>query len=184
MINKEDKEEALSLIREACDAGARKHLAAQLLGLPIRTVQRWEKHGIDDQRKGSGKTPGNKISQTEKMQIIEILTSPEFADCTPHQIVPKLADQGVYVASESTMYRVLKDLSMNKHRLASRAGSRKRPESYCANGPNQVWSWDITYLPTEIKGCFFYLYMIIDIYSRKAVGYQVYDCESCPSGKH
>ena len=161
LISKDDKKEALELIQEACEAGARKHLAANLLGLPIRTVQRWEKHGFDDHRKGSRAVPGNKISKTEREQIIDVLTSSEFGDFNPNQIVPKLADQGVYLSSEATMYRILRDLNMNKHRLASQAASRKRPEAYIATGPNQVWSWDVTYLPTRVKGRFFYLYMIM-----------------------
>jgi len=109
---------------------------------------------------------------------MEVLTSSEFGDFNPHQIVPKLADQGIYLGSEATMYRILREQKMNKHRLSSQAGARKRPEAYIATGPNQVWSWDITYLPARVKGRFFYLYMIMDVYSRKAVGYQVYDCES------
>ena len=178
MISEGDKEEALALIQEACKAGARKHLAAELLGLPLRTVQRWETHGINDHRKGSRAVPGNKMSEKEREQIMDVLTSLEFGDFNPHQIVPKLADQGIYLGSEATMYRILREQKMNKHRLSSQAGTRKRPEAYIATGPNQVWSWDITYLPTRVKGCFFYLYMIMDVYSRKAVGYQVYDCES------
>jgi len=178
LISKDDKKKALGLIQEACDAGARKHLAADLLGLPIRTVQRWEKHGFDDHRKGSRAVPGNKISKAEREQIIDVLTSSEFGDFNPNQIVPKLADQGVYLGSEATMYRILRELNMNKHRLSSQAAARKRPEAYIATGPNQVWSWDITYLPTSVKGSFFYLYMIMDVYSRKAVAYQVYECES------
>ena len=178
MISEGDKEEALALIQEACKAGARKHLAAKLLGLPLRTVQRWETHGINDHRKGSRAVPGNKISEKEREQIMDVLTSLEFGDFNPHQIVPKLADQGVYLGSEATMYRILREQKMNKHRLSSQAGARKRPDAYIATGPNQVWSWDITYLPARVKGRFFYLYMIMDVYSRKAVGYQVYDCES------
>ena len=178
MISKNDKKEALELIQEACDAGARKHLAADLLGLPIRTVQRWEKHGFIDHRKDSSAVPNNKISKAERKQIIDVFTSSEFGDLNPNQIVPKLADQGVYLGSEATMYRILRELKMNKHRLASQAAVRKRPEAYIATGSNQVWSWDITYLPTRVKGSFFYLYMIMDVYSRKAVAYQVYECES------
>ena len=57
--------------------------------------------------------------------------------------VPKLADQGIYLGSEATMYRILREQKMNKHRLSSQAGARKRQEAYIATGPNQVWSWDI-----------------------------------------
>ena len=178
MISVGDKKEALALIQEACKAGARKHLATELLDLPIRTVQRWEKNGFNDHRKGSRAVPGNKIPQKEREQIMDVLTSSEFGDFNPHQIVPKLADQGIYLGSEATMYRILRERKMNKHRLSSKAGARKRPEAYIATSPNQVWSWDITYLPARVKGRFFYLYMIMDVYSRKAVGGQVYDCES------
>ena len=178
MIRESDKKAALVLIQEACQAGARKRLAAELLGLPLRTGQRWEAHGINDHRKDSRAVPGNKIPPKERKQIMDVLTSSEFGDFNPHQIVPKLADQGIYLGSEATMYRLLREHKMNKHRLSSKAGARKRPDAYIATGPNQVWSWDITYLPARVKGRFFYLYMIMDVYSRKAVGYQVYDCES------
>lgn len=178
MTSEKDKKEALALIKETCDAGARKHLAAELLGLPLRTIQRWEKHGLNDQRKGSRAVPGNKLSEAERAQIIEVLTSPEFGETNPHQIVPRLADKGVFLGSESTMYRILRDLKMTKHRLGSQVPTRRPPETFIATGPNQVWSWDITYLPNSVKGDFFYLYMIMDVYSRKAVAYQVYECES------
>ena len=177
MIKKEDKIEAVALIKEACEAGARKHLAAEILGLSLRTVQRWENVGFTDQRKGSRACPANKLSKDEKSKIVEVLNSEEFEDKSPNQIVPTLADQGVYIGSESTMYRILKEQEMNKHRLSSKSKSHKVPESYTAKAPNEVWSWDITYLPTLIKGVFFYLYMVIDIYSRKIVSFQVYECE-------
>lgn len=178
MICEADKTEALALIHEACEAGARKHKAAGILGLPIRTVQRWEKHGLADNRKGSRAVPANKISSEEKEMIVDILNSSEFAGASPSQIVPRLADQDVYIGSESTMYRILRKLKMNKHRQASTATARKRPDAYIATGPNKVWSWDITYLPSRVKGSFFYLYMIMDVYSRKVVAFQIYDCES------
>ncbi len=178
MISEADKLEALTLVSEASNAGARKLEAAELLGVPIRTIQRWEHHGCSDGRKGSRAAPANKISETERDHIIAVLESPEFGDSNPNQIVPKLADRGIYMGSESTMYRILKNLKMNKHRQSSRPGTRKRPEPYVATGPNQVWCWDITYLPSKVKGIYFYLYMILDVFSRKAVGYQVYECES------
>ncbi len=178
MICNAHKKEALELISDACNAGARKRKASELLGLTVRTVQRWAKIGFSDHRKGSRAVPANKIFKAEREQIVAVLNSPEFGDSNPNQIVPKLADQGIYMGSESTMYRILKDLKMNKHRHASQSAARKRPDAFVATGPNQVWSWDITYLPFRVKGLFLYLYMVMDIYSRKVVAYQVYECES------
>ena len=105
--------------------------------------------------------------------------SAEFSDLPPSQIVPILAERGEYIASESTFYRVLHDAKQLKHRQASRPATvRNKPEPLQASAPNQVYSWDITYLPTAIKGVFFYLYLFMDIYSRKIVGWQVYEQEN------
>lgn len=166
------------LISEARKAGARKHLAAELLGLTLRTLQRWGKIGTSDKRKDSRAVPANKLSGEDHRQIITILESPEFADLNPNQIVPRLADQGIYVGSEATMYRILRQQSMNTHRQGSQPARKNSPEPLSAIGPNQLWSWDITYLPSKVRGQFYYLYMIMDLYSRKVVAYQVYDCES------
>ncbi len=178
MINQEDKQTVLKLIVEACKSGARKSKAAQLLGLTIRTLQRWSKNGLSDSRKGSRAAPGNKLSDDEKTGIINVLESSEYADSNPNQIVPKLADQGIYLGSEATMYRILRELKMNMHRQPSLPAKRHSPEPLIANGPNQLWSWDITYLPSTVRGRFFYLYMVMDLYSRKAVACQVYEYES------
>jgi len=133
LICEADKKEALELICEACNSADRKRKAADLLGLPMRTVQRWEQHGFSDRRKGSRAVPANKISKAEREQIIAVLKAPEFGDSNPNQIVPKLADQGIYLGSESTMYRILQDLKMNKHRQSSQPLIRKRPEPYVAH---------------------------------------------------
>ncbi len=178
MILPEKKQTVLNLILQACKSGARKSKAAALLGLTIRTLQRWEQKGLRDMRKGSRAAPGNKLSDDEKIQIKSVLESPEFADSNPNQIVPKLADQGIYLGSESTMYKILRELKMNKHRQPSLPAKRLTPEELIANGPNQLWSWDITYLPSTVRGHFFYLYMVMDLYSRKAVACQVYEHES------
>lgn len=153
-------------------------MAAKLLGLTIRTLQRWTKSGMIDKRKGSRATPANKMSELERQQIIRILESPEFAGLNPNQIVPRLADQGVFLGSESTMYRILRMLKMNIHRQASKPSQKTSPVPLSADGPNQLWSWDISYLPSKVRGQFYYLYMVMDLYSRKAVACQVYDSES------
>ena len=102
--------------------------------------------------------------------------SAEFGHLPPSQIVPRLADQGRYLASESTFYRVLRAEGQLAHRRSERpAQTRNKPKAICATAPNQVYSWDITYLPAAIRGQFFYLYLFLDIFSRKIVGWQVYD---------
>ena len=96
-----------------------------------------------------------------------------------NKIVPKLADEGRYIASESSFYRVLKAENQLRHRQRSTpASARKKPRALTATAPNQLYSWDITYLPTRVRGLFFYLYLVMDIYSRKIVGWQVYEEES------
>jgi len=109
---------------------------------------------------------------------VAIATSREFMDLSPRQIVPKLADKGMYLASESSFYRVLKERSLLKHRGKSKEPIKNRPKPLVAIAPNQIYSWDITFLKTSILGKFFYLYMFMDIYSRKIVGWEVHENES------
>lgn len=105
--------------------------------------------------------------------------APGYANLPPCKIDPKLADEGCYLASESTFYRVLKAEKQLTHRQRSKpANGVKKPLALIATAPNQIYSWDITYLPTVVKGLFVYLYLVMDIYSRKIVGWQVYEEES------
>ena len=169
----------IDLIDKAVRSGARLKKAAGMIGLSARTIIRWrQKGGGQDQRNGPLTTPANKISEQEKLQIISVSNSASFRDLSPNQIVPKLADQGVYLASESTFYRVLKEQKMLTHRHASRPAVSNRPKEHLATGPCQVWSWDITYLKTPVRGMFFYLYMIVDVWSRKIIAAQVCSEES------
>ncbi len=148
------------------------------MGIDVRTAQRWQRMGVGDRRKGSSKKPANKLNDLERAEIIKILGSAEYRDLNPAQIVPRLADQGRYLASEATMYRILKEQKMNCHRSPSKPRVSKKPQELVADGPNQVWSWDITYLPLVIKGFFVYLYMVMDLYSRKIVAWQIYDTQN------
>ena len=110
--------------------------------------------------------------------IIEVSNAPEYASLPPSQIVPTLLDKGEYIASESSFYRVLKTAGQLNRRGRQRSPKKtSRPTSYAATGPNQVYTWDITYMPSEVRGQYYYLYMIEDVYSRKIVGYEVYDRE-------
>ncbi|ENM3802571.1 transposase family protein [Vibrio cholerae] len=122
--------------------------------------------------------PANKLSPQERNAIIEVCNRPEYASLPPTQIVPTLLDNGEYIASESSYYRVLKAEGQLHTRGRQRSRQRQaKPTSYTATGPNQVYTWDITYLPSVVKGQHYYLYVIEDIYSRKIVGYDVYECE-------
>lgn len=170
----------LELIAEARKAGARLGPCCELIGLDVRTVQRWLKHGPDggeDGRHGAQTPPANKLSATERAQILELLVSEEYRDLPPSQIVPRLADMGIYVASEATLYRILRSERFAAHRGRTRPQSHRKPSEHAATGPNQVWCWDITYLRSPIRGSFYYLYLFLDVWSRKVVGWHIDDCE-------
>ncbi len=122
--------------------------------------------------------PANKLCEHERRQILDIANTPEFAHLPPSQIVPALADQGLYIASESSFYRVLREADQLAHRGKAKPATRQRPKPLQADAPNQLWSWDITYLATTVKGVFFYLYLIVDVFSRKIVGWEVHESES------
>lgn len=177
----------LALIDEAVTSGARLNLACELLRLSARTVQRWRKQGPDggeDRRRGPHTTPPNALSEAEEELVLETLTSASFADLSPKQVVPLLADQGIYIASESTCYRILKKADLNRHRQPSKPRTHAKPQQRIATGPSQILCWDITYLPANVRGTFYYLYLFLDIWSRKIVGWGVYDkqCEHIASG--
>ena len=107
-----------------------------------------------------------------------MINQPKYSTLTPYQIVPTLLDLGHYIASESTFYRVMREHNQLKHRSKGTVVQRQKPQLLKATGANEIFSWDITYLLSSIKGQYYYLYLVMDIYSRKIVGWQVHDCES------
>lgn len=172
----------MSMVAEAIAAGARQARACEAISMDERTLQRWRKDfaaGNGDRRSTRIQMPKNQLNDAERQNLLAIANSPEYGHLSPSQIVPRLADAGQYIASESTFYRVLKSAKQLKHRRAEMpAKARAKPRALCATAPRQLFSWDITYLPSEVKGIYFYLYLFLDIYSRKVVGWQVYDSES------
>ena len=179
LIRPDQRQMAIELIGIAMASGAPQHKACEVIGIDPRTVQRWTKGGLEDQRQHVEKIPANKLSEQETAAILAMCNTPEFSHKSPHQIVPLLADRGIYLASERTFYRVLRDADQMARR--GRTASpivRTRPKAYTAEQANQVGSWDITYLASTVKGIFFYLYLIMDIYSRKIVGWEVYEVQS------
>ncbi len=179
MTEIEEKKEIVKLIREAVKFGARKQKACATTNIPIRTLERWENNPIDDKRKTVKNIPPNKLSEEEVEEIKNISCSERFKDLSPNQITPILAEEGVYIASERTFYRVLGKEELLTHRLESDPPKKRyKPNEYTATGPDQVWSWDITYLQAEIKGKYYYLYMVEDIWSRSIRGWEIYEKES------
>lgn len=179
LISEVEKKEILELIQEACRSGSKQSSACAIIGITARTIQRWKsKENLKDGRKQKKTLSHNKLSQEEKNLILQIVNKPKYASLSPAQIVPLLADEGRYLASESTFYRILKEEKQLTHRHRSNPRIIHKPKTCKANGPNQVYTWDITYLKSTILGGFFYLYLIMDIYSRKIVGWQIYDKES------
>jgi len=154
--------------------------ACKELEVSVRTYERWKDAPLigDQRQECQHGVPANKLSSGERKRIIETCTSAEYRDLSPAQIVPKLADIGVFIGSESSCYRILKEEKMLAHRSNVSPVRRKRPHELSARKPNQVWTWDITYLRAQVRGRFYYLYLIVDIFSREIVGWTVSDVES------
>jgi putative transposase len=171
-------------IAKAREQGARLEQACEVVGICLRTYRRWTRHGevkADGRPQAVRPAPSNRLSEEERRQILQVCNEPRFTSLPPSQIVPRLADEGRYLASESTLYRMLHAAGQQHHRGRAAAPGGKAPTSHEATGPNQVWCWDITYLPSKIRGLYFYLYLILDLYSRKVVGWEVHADES---GEH
>ena len=170
---------AIQSIAIAVKQGARQKQACKIMGITPRTLQNWRITGLEDQRQVVKNVPANKLSTQERESVLAVCNSKEFKDQSPKQIVPALADRGKFIASESSFYRVLHDANQLEHRgRASKPGTIVKPDPYVADSPNQLWSWDITYLASTVKGRFFYLYLFMDLFSRKIVGWEVYENES------
>lgn len=175
-VSAEDRAECLFLIREAVLAGARKFMACETINLEIRTIERWELIPKDG-RRGPQNAPSNALTPDERALVIKVANSSEYASLPVSQIVPRLADKGIYVASESSFYRILNKEKLLAHRLRSKPRKHTKPKELVASRPNQIWSWDITYLKAAIKGTYYYLYLPMDIFSRKIIHWEIHENE-------
>jgi len=178
-----DRRKALEILDGSVCAGARAREVAALLGVGLTTLQRWQGQfagGGDgtDQRKGSYRNVSHRLSDEERQRILLTCNEPEFAALPPGQIVPVLADRGLFIGSERSFYRVLHAHGQAHRRGRARLPMEPRPVPRLrADGPNQVWSWDISYLPTSVKGIWLYLYLVIDVWSRKVVAWDIESSE-------
>lgn len=181
MISTPDRQGAVALINEARASGARQRLACREIGITARTFERWVRAGdvkADARPVAVRPRPANKLSAPERAEVLRIVNEPRFASRPPTQIVPSLADEGKYIASESSFYRILRAENQLAHRGRARAPQYRPVPRHCATAPNQLYCWDITYLPGPIQGMFFFLYLVLDVYSRKIVAHEVHEAES------
>ena len=170
----------LELIAQAQASGARLGSACRVLGISARTIERWraEPEG-GDRRCGPHRRPNNALSPAEEAQVVTVLTSSRYAGLSPKQLVPQLADEGLYLASESTMYRMQRRYGLRtKKPTPAPTNVSRASKVHRATRPNQVWSWDITWLPTTVRGLYLYLYLIMDVWSRRIVGWHIAESES------
>ena len=178
-----DRQSCMELVEQAKASGARRQASCEVLEVSLRTIERWEKEPEQgDQRRGPKRACGHGLSEQEKQAMVEVSNSREYRDLSPWQIVARLADGGKYLGSESSFYRVLKQNDLLTHRHNSKPGVARRPKDLVARNPNEVWSWDITYLNSPIRGAYYYLYLVEDIYSRMIVGWTVEEVESSEHG--
>ena len=189
MIGLEDRQIVARNILEAHTAGARLRLACETAGIGLRTLQRWRAGaGLvegDGRPQALRPLPSHALSALERAQLLSVANEARFSAVPPARIVPMLADEGVYLASESSFARVLREQGQSAHRGRAKAPKAVRPPTtHIATAPGMVWCWDMTYLPAAVLGRWFHLYLILDLYSRKIVGWEVHDTDDSNHAAH
>ena len=189
MTRREDRRTLAADIEKACAAGARLAPACALAGLDVRTFQRWRAGDgllLADRRPEAVRPrPAHALSEAERARIVALANAPRFASTPPARIVPALADEGVYLASEASFHRVLRDHGQMRRRGRARPPrSAGPPGTHVATAPGQVWCWDVTFLPGRVQGRWFYLFLILDLWSRKIVGFEVHDSDQAEHAAH
>ncbi len=145
------------------------------------TMSRWQTQGPRFRPK---RIAPNKLNTAERQQVLDLLHSEEFIEDTPYQVVSKLLDRGSYHCSIRSMYRILDDAKELKERRNQRRHPQYVKPMVVATRPNQLWSWDITRLAGERKGKYFYLYVMIDVFSRYVVGWMITHEENSARAQH
>lgn len=180
MMSREEKYEILDFVNFYVTLGIiRLSAMCDYIGVSARTIQRWNKYGLDDKRTIIEKEGPQKLTDEQRNEVFRVACSDDYKDMNPHEIYNSLLDRGIYLASESTFYRVLREHNAVTHRTESKEGtSRKKPAELKATAKNQVWMWDITWLKTNVQGLYYYAYVIEDLFDRSIVGWAIYSNEN------
>jgi putative transposase len=188
MTRLEDRQTLMRDIEQACADGSRLAPACAMAGIDARTLRRWQSAGAkqgDRRPPAHHPMPAHALSEAERARIVAVANEPRFAATPPARIVPALADEGIYLASEASFHRVLRAHGqMNRRGRARPPRALRPPHTHIATRPGEVWCWDVTFLPASIQGRWFYLYLILDLYSRKIVGFEVHDTDSAEHAAH
>lgn len=177
---REEKQEILDFVNFYVILGiVRIAVLCAYIGVSERTIQRWNSIGIDDKRKGAEKRVDRKLSDQERDEIYRVACSEDYKDMNAHEVYNALLDKGLYFASESSFYRILRSKDAVTHRQETKEGtSRTKPDTLKATAKNQVWMWDITWIKSPVQGIYYYAYVIEDLYDRSIVGWAIYENES------
>jgi putative transposase len=189
MTRLEDRQILVRDIEQACADGCRLAPACALAGIDTRTLRRWKAcdGSIQGDRRPDAERPVplHALSEAERAQIVAVANEPRFAETPPARIVPALADEGIYIASESSFHRVLRAHGqMNRRGRAQPPRTSRPPTTHIATRPGDIWCWDVTFLPAQIQGRWFYFYLILDLYSRKIIGFEVHDTDRAEHAAH
>jgi putative transposase len=159
-------------LQDATDLGCSKTVACEMAGMDIRRLQRWQEIS-EDRRKGGVQDASQPLTEQEKDRVVEIFQAPLYRDLPVRAAWVKMLDAEICLCSPATVFRVLNQRGRKDRLMVRRASPQRRPPVLEATAVDQVWTWDITYLPTPVRGAYFYLYTIQDLFSRKAVGWTV-----------
>ena len=167
----------LSAVGRACRARGRESRVQGAAGCALDVLPSPE---VEEDRAAAAPrpTPARAVSEAERNEVFEVLCSERFADRAPAEVYATLLDEGVYLCSERTMYRILaENQAVREHRAHRSHPNHPKPE-LLARAPNELWSWDVTRLLGPRKGQYFYLYVILDIFSRHVTGWMVAERET------
>lgn len=158
-------------------------MACDAIGIPRASGYRKLNSSTKIQRHGPRRPHHRRIPQKDRDNILRILHAPEWMNQTPRQVYAELLDKGLYLASVSTMYRILNERGESKERR-----NQRKPQSYAvprltAQKPNQVWTWDISKIASFEKGVFFNLYLILDLWSRYPIAWMIAERENTALAK-